>query len=367
MQPESKSTPAPAGTPGSPGTPGTPAVPAVPAAASLARLAAPLLAVRAALGGFLMGLANLVPGISGGTMLVAAGIYPQFVQAIANATRLRFTRHSLLVLIIVAFAAVVGIVGLAGLLGQLVVEQTWIMYSLFIGLTLGGVPVVWAMSPKRDGPFWIGAAAGFAAMAALAFVQMMRVGEDGPDSSGFILMFIAGTVGAGAMILPGLSGGYLLLVLGVYVTILNAIDQTRQAVQAADWAALREPVLSVVLPVALGVFIGIVVIANALKFVLDRFPRITLGVLLGLLLGAVVGLWPFQHGVPPEAGEMLKGQPVVLVDDQLFFENTGRPVEPKDYPRQFFEPDAAQVIGSLTLTVVGLAITGLVARLGRKR
>lgn len=330
-------------------------------------VALPLLVVRSVLGGLLMGLANLVPGISGGTMLVASGIYPPFVQAVAQATRLRFTRRSLLVLGLVGGAAVIGIVTFAGLLGQLVVEQTWIMYSLFIGLTLGGVPVVWGMSDRHGRTFWWGAVVGFAAMAALAVVQMTRVGGEGGGSGGFVLMFVAGVAGAAAMILPGISGGYLFLVMGVYVAILDGVDRARQAAQAGAWGELAEPVTGVVLPVGLGVVAGIAVVSNGLKVVLDRFPRATLGVLVGLLLGAVVGLWPFQQGVAPEAGEVVRGQRVVAVEGELFFEATGRLVEPKDYPTQFFAPSAGQVAGALALVGVGVVVTGLVARLGRER
>ena len=93
-----------------------------------------------------MGLANLVPGISGGTMLLAAGIYPRFIDAVAEVTRFRFRFRSLLVLGCVVVAAGLGILLLAGTLKDLVVDKRWIMYSLFIGLTLGGVPVVWRMA-----------------------------------------------------------------------------------------------------------------------------------------------------------------------------------------------------------------------------
>lgn len=334
------------------------------------RAAAPstlLLALRGAVGGALMGVANLVPGISGGTMLVAAGIYPRFVEAVAQATRLRFTRQALVVLGAIGGAAVVAIVALAGVLGQLVVEQTWIMYSIFIGLTLGGVPVVWAMCDRHNRTFWLGAAAGVLAMSALATVQMLGLGTEGAGEAGTMVLILAGTAAAGAMILPGLSGGYLFLVLGVYVTILEGIDRAARAARDAAWEQLGDPVVGVIVPVAVGMAVGIAVVSNALKLVLDRFPRAVLGVLVGLLLGAVVGLWPFQHGVAPEPGDVIKGQRVVEMQGQLHFETTAEPVEPRDYPRRFFRPGGAQILGSLALIGAGMGVTGLLARLGRER
>jgi len=230
------------------------------------------LVTRSIFGGILMGLANLVPGISGGTMLLAAGIYPKFIDAIAEVTRFRFRFRSLLLLGCVAVAAGLAILLLAGVLKNLVVDQRWIMYSLFIGLTLGGVPV--------------------------AILQAYGIVASG--SSNFLMMFLAGLAGASAMILPGLSGGYLLLLMGQYVPILSAIDQFKDCLKERDFVAIMEPAISVVLPVGLGVVAGIVVVGNLLQWLLNRFRKATLGVLLGLLIGSTVGLWPFQMGVEPK-------------------------------------------------------------------
>jgi len=104
------------------------------------------IAARGAIGGTLMGLANLVPGVSGGTMLLAAGVYPAFITAIAEVTTLRFRPRSLVLLGSVVAAAGIVILLMAGAVKGLVRDHRWIMYSLFIGLTLGGVPLLWRMA-----------------------------------------------------------------------------------------------------------------------------------------------------------------------------------------------------------------------------
>ena len=91
------------------------------------------LGVKALLGGGLMGLANLVPGISGGTMLLAAGVYPAFISAISEITRLRFRKESVTTLVCVTAAAGLSILLLAGTVKSLVVDYRWIMYS-FVGI-----------------------------------------------------------------------------------------------------------------------------------------------------------------------------------------------------------------------------------------
>lgn len=313
------------------------------------------LAVRGAVGGVLMGLANLVPGISGGTMLLAAGVYPQFIRAIAEVTTLRFRVSSLVVLGSVVATAGVAIVALAGPVKDFVVYERWVAYSLFIGLTLGGIPLVRRMLRHPGPSVYIAAAIGFAVMAVIGLAQASQPGSTG-SNDGFLFMLLAGVAGASAMILPGISGGYLLLILGVYVPILDAVDQVKDALKAADLGAIMDPALHVLVPVGFGVVAGIVGVSNLLKWLLARFEQPTLGVLLGLLLGAVVGLWPFQEGVAPEEGQVFKGQ--VLTAETL------AEVEPEDYPTRPFTPTAVQVFTALGLIGVGFALTLGVARLG---
>lgn len=314
------------------------------------------LIARGSLGGILMGLANLVPGISGGTMLLAAGVYPAFIAAIADVTTFRFRLRPMILLGTVVAAAGVAILLLAGPTRTLVIEQRWIMYSAFIGLTLGGVPLVWKMATPATPAVWGGAAAGFALMVVMA----LGPAADGSGEGSTPLLLLAGAAGAGAMILPGVSGGYLLLLLGQYLPILAAIDQLKVALGSLrdgslDTALLGEA-LTVVIPVGIGVVVGVVVISNGLRWLLDRVPKATLGFLLGLLLGAVVGLWPFQQGVPPEVGSTFKGQVVTAASVSE--------IDAEDYPLAPYRPTSGQAAGSLALILAGLGATLGIARIG---
>lgn len=316
------------------------------------------LALRSFIGGLLMGLANLVPGISGGTMLLASGVYPRFIGAIAELTTLKFRAPSLLVLGVVAFSALAAIGGLAGPVKDLVVYHRWVMYSLFIGLTLGGVPVVWKMARPASRSLWLGAGAGFAVMAALALAQSRGLGEAASGDPGFAYLLLGGMAGASAMILPGVSGGYLLLVLGQYIAILGAIHSLMVALKARDLGAAWDPAVGVILPVGIGVVLGVVVVSNLLKLLLARCSKPTLGVLLGLLVGAVVGLWPFQTGVRPRVGELVRGQTMTqeLLDK----------LSPDKYPTALFAPSAGQVAAAIGLIALGFAATALIARFGKE-
>ena len=317
-------------------------------------LSAAALVLRSCFGGALMGLANLVPGISGGTMLLAAGIYPRFIESVADFTRFRFGLRSTLVLGSVVAAAGIAILTLAGALKDLVVEQRWIMYSLFIGLTIGGLPIVLRMAKPISREVLISAIASFLLMVGLAVMQAM--GVVGAGNSNYVMLFLAGLAGASAMILPGLSGGYLLLLLGQYVPILSAIDEIKVALNARDFSAALGPVFSVVVPVGVGVVVGVAIVGNVLQWLLRHFRKATLGTLVGLLLGSTVGLWPFQQGVMPQVGDTIKGQVVTT--------ETVSTIDPDDWPTEFFHPSAKQVGGSLLLVAIGFGITTCVDRIG---
>jgi putative membrane protein len=270
------------------------------------------LATRGSLGGVLMGLANLVPGISGGTMLLAAGVYTRFIEAIAEVTTFRFRLRSIVLLVVVAAAALAAIVLLAGPVKHLVATRRWVMYSVFIGLTLGGVPMVWRMARPAKPALYGGTAVGFLVMALMALTQ-----AHGAAGGQWVLLLVAGIAGASAMILPGVSGAYLLLVLGQYETILGAVDRLKGGDVSGS--------LGVLVPVAVGVVVGIVGVSNLIRWTLHRYEQATLGVLLGLLFGSVLGIYPFQE----------------------------------------FDPAARHVAGALGLIAAGYLLTVLIDRVSR--
>jgi len=220
------------------------------------------------------------------------------------------------------------------------------------------VPIVWRMVRPMTASAWMGAVLGLLAMVVLALVQAEGAVGAAVGGGSFAMLLVAGVAAASAMILPGVSGGYLLLVLGQYVAILASIDRVKEGLRAGDVGAVMGE-WSVVVPVGIGVVVGVAGGSNLVGGVLRRYEKTTLGVLLGLLVGAVAGLWPFQEGVPPEAGETLKG--VVLTEESAAL------VEPEDWPLRYFGPSAGQVAGSGALVVTGFLVTVGIARAGRER
>jgi putative membrane protein len=218
--------------------------------------------------------------------------------------------------------------------------------------------VVWRLLRPASGGAFVAAAAGFVAMAAMALVQQAGGGAAGGATSSAPMLALGGAAAASAMVLPGVSGGYLLLALGQYVPILASVDRLKVAASDADLgAALAEA--SVVVPVGIGVAVGVVVVSNVLRVLLHRHEKPTLGFLLGLLFGAVVGLWPFQQGVAPQEGDVIKGRVVTA--------ETLAEIDAADYPVRLFSPGPAQVAGALALIAGGFAATTAIAHLGAGR
>ena len=311
--------------------------------------------VRALIGGLLMGLANLVPGISGGTMLLAAGIYSEFIDAVSDISRLCWRRSSVLLVLLVGGAAFFGIALLAGPVRDLVLHHRWIMYCLFIGLTLGGIPALWRLARPASLTLWIGVFIGVSGMTALGIAQR-SVATEGGVGGGFVPLILAGAAGAASMILPGISGGYLLLVLGQYVHILTAIEHAVDATLTADLGRLADPIFGVFLPVGLGILIGVALISNLLRYFLERYRPVTLGILLGLLSGIAIGLWPFQHAIEPPLGSTIHG-------DVVTPENLPR-IDQSDWPVESFQPTRSQAVGGMLLTLSGAFVTFAISRLG---
>ncbi len=300
-----------------------------------------------------MGLANLVPGLSGGTMLLAVGVYPAFISALAELSTFRVRASSLLLVGTIGIAAGLAILLLAGPVRALVIEERWVMYSLFIGLTLGGVPLILRLARRVSVALVVGAAGGLVLMLLMSFAGAR--GATGAESS-YALLGLSGLAGASAMILPGVSGGYLLLLLGQYERILAAIDLVKQGLLGTDLSLVLEA-LHVVVPLGVGVIVGIAGVSNLLRWLFGRFDKPTLGVLLGLILGAVVGLWPFQRGVAPQPGDLLDGGALTASEIAS--------LGPDGWPVQFFEPDGVQVAVALALIGLGFGATMLVDRVAR--
>jgi putative membrane protein len=255
--------------------------------------------------GLAMGTADVVPGVSGGTMAVACGIYMELLAAINSINgralqalaRLRFGEllqvvHwrfmvSLGLGIGLAFVVMLRVVGLPRLLQEHPTE----VYAVFFGLVLASVFVlarrVEGWTAGRVGAGVVGAALGF------AIVNLVPVAT--PDNPAFV--FLCGVIAICAMILPGISGSFVLLILGKYEYVISSVERLMHF----DLGAL-----AVVVPFAAGCVVGLASFSRLLSWMLARWHQPMLAGLTGLLVGSLWRIWPFQEVVQQEVRGKLK-------------------------------------------------------------
>lgn len=258
--------------------------------------------------GFLMGIADVIPGVSGGTIALILGIYTRVVHAIRAldwklveaaagvVTRGRRGRAAfgaalkkadVPFLALLVFGVGSAIVLMAGPMTSLLANYPSLMLALFFGLVLGGAWVPWRMieADGRD-PARLSIMAALAASAAVVtYLAVDLPALQGPEGLWFVA--VAGAIAICAMILPGISGAFLLLLMGMYDRMLAALHDR-------DWVVIG-------LFVA-GAGVGILAFSRILARLLDEARSATLALLTGLMIGSLRRLWPFKASYDVEFG-----------------------------------------------------------------
>jgi putative membrane protein len=235
--------------------------------------------------GMVMGTADLVPGVSGGTMALITGIYERLVATVRGFTGLpvRLVRGDVaairrdvewLLLLPVLAGMATAIVAGAGVIPPLIEDHPEQMYALFMGMIVASLPIPWRMIERHGGREF-----GLVVLGAvLAFVFTGLPPGDVTDPP-MLAVFGAAAIAICAMVLPGVSGSYLLLVLGMYEVTLAAIDD-------------RD--LGYVAIFALGALTGLALFTRLLSWLLAHHHAATMAVLVGLMAGSLRALWPWQ-------------------------------------------------------------------------
>lgn len=241
--------------------------------------------------GFAMGAADIVPGVSGGTIALILGIYERLLESVRNGARaigrlakgdlsgfvdrLKAIDWSLIVPLLGGIA--VAFLLLSSLIDRLLVDEPEAMAGLFFGLVIASILVAWKMLHNRD-TFRL------AVLAAVAIAAFFLLGlQTGASSSPpLIAFFLSGAVAICAMILPGVSGSFLLLMLGMYGAFVGAIHD-------------RE-LLNLIVFLA-GAVVGLALFSTLLGWVLDHHRDTLLAALIGLMAGSLRVLWPWPNGV----------------------------------------------------------------------
>lgn len=240
--------------------------------------------------GVVIGIANIIPGVSGGTMAVTMGIYDKMIGAI-NKIFKKFV-ESIKILIPIGIGMVLGIVLLSFLIEKMLADYPLQTNCVFIGLILGGFPIIVnRIKGKKITPVCIVA---FIVFFALIIVMQLIGGEENVATIEMsvievIKLFAVGIVASATMIIPGVSGSMMLMILGYYAPILESINDFIRCLTKFDIAGMFDAA-KILFPFGIGVLVGIVLIAKLVGYLFNHFEKETFYGILGLLAASPIAI-----------------------------------------------------------------------------
>ena len=236
-----------------------------------------------------VGSANVIPGVSGGTIALITGIFERLINALksCNLTAIKlfftgkfkeFAKHiDLWFLISVGSGVLVAILSIARLFEFLFAEYPIYLWSFFFGMILVSIYYVGITIERFNWKVVLSFIIG------TAFALFIAFGTPAKENSNFIYLMICGAVATCSMILPGLSGSFVLVLMGNYQLIM--ID------------AVNDLNLNILLPVAVGGVVGLLAFSHLLSWIFKNYRDITIAVLTGFILGSMPIIWPWKNDV----------------------------------------------------------------------
>ena len=238
--------------------------------------------------GAVIGVSNIIPGVSGGTMAVSMGIYDRVIYAVNNLFK-QF-RKSFREILPILIGVLIGLFAFAALIGTLLgtksdeIPITRLPTNFaFIGLILGGLPAIYKRVSMKNARM-PGVVLFLLFLALVVVLPLLNPPEarTADHSIGTILLMIPlGAIASSAMVIPGISGSMILMLLGYYNPVINAMNDLR----GGDWSSL-----AILLPYVIGLLVGIVFIAKLMNYLLRQHAALTFCDIFGLVIGSPVVL-----------------------------------------------------------------------------
>lgn len=239
--------------------------------------------------GIAIGIANIIPGVSGGTMMVSMGIYDDVICAVTGV--FKHWKKSVRTLLPYAIGMGIGIVGLSFAIGYLFAEYPLQTAILFIGLIFGGLPLI---LPKVAGkiPNFAEITVFLVFFGLIIWMQFWgasRAQVLTVEPKTMIALFFIGALAAATMVIPGVSGSMMLMSLGYYTPIIDHINAFVIALVTLDFGTVWY-CMGILVPFGIGVLLGIFLIAKLVEYLLKQHERMTYFAILGLVLSSPIAV-----------------------------------------------------------------------------
>lgn len=253
--------------------------------------------------GFIMGAADIVPGVSGGTMAFILGIYQELIESIRAFTtkeafsmafrfqlRKAFTTLPWPFLLALGLGILSAILLLSSHIKWMLENKPALIWAFFFGLVLASIITVFGRVAK----WTIGCFAGAVAGGAAAWIIVgLPLSQNPPDGLWYIVL--CGAIAICAMILPGISGSFILVLMGKYQTILNAVHEFKSAIRAMNWESLLAQLLLLGC-FMVGIIVGISSFVRLLSWLFKKYHDLTVAILIGFMAGSLRKVWPWKGG-----------------------------------------------------------------------
>lgn len=243
--------------------------------------------------GMFVGVANVIPGVSGGTMAVSLGIYDRLLSAISNF--LKDFKKSIKTLLPIILGCAIGILLFSKMIDYLLNNFPFATAMGFTGLIIGGIPMIWLRMKKgyeKEEKKSIGLyILVFIIFLAISIVLPMLSGgsDDGTVLTANPLLclqvFLVGLIASAAMVIPGVSGSLVMMILGFYFGIIGSINKFIDAVLAFDFGKIMNEFL-ILLPFGIGCLLGIFLISKLIEWLFRKFPTATFSAIMGLIISS---------------------------------------------------------------------------------
>ena len=247
--------------------------------------------IKNILKGMLIGIANIIPGVSGGTMAVSMGIYDRLISCISHP--FKDLKNNVLFLIPIALG--MGLAIVASAFGIDYLFETFPLQTnlLFIGLILGSLPAIY--KKVKYSALRIGQILAAVIFFGLVVGMAMLNGANGSSVQlevnfiSLLKLFFIGVIASATMVIPGVSGSMMLLLLGYYNPILDTIKELFRAVIGFNFEKIFTEVL-LLSPFGIGVLVGMVAIAKVIEVIFAQFPMYAYWAIIGLLFASPVAI-----------------------------------------------------------------------------
>ncbi len=255
--------------------------------------------------GVVVGMANIIPGVSGGTIAVVLGIFDDLINCINHFTK--DIKKNILFLLPLLAGMAVGIVGLGSLIEFCMASFPFQTAAFFVGLVAGSIPLIYKKAREKadvNKPvYYFATAIATLAVIGLALIKPNEsAGTGAAVTPGFMaLLFIGGMVAAAAMVVPGISGSFMMILLGLYPTVLRTISMIRDWLTRVTDFSLLLDIIKIAAPLGLGILAGIILISKLIAFLLNKFYGITYLAILGLMLGTIYAIFADPATYPADS------------------------------------------------------------------